>query len=177
MHPVRLSTLFLELPSAFNGSAAPPLHPGQEANGCFNDASTWTPSGAAGAAGPRRLKKWRGTPNASFQALSLLSGPFLPSPPPRPTFFVSRAYGMASSRYQLRLRRATRAELEVDVVGESACRRTLCRSLRGCQGQRGSWSPLLGASMVGDAGFCLLWVFSARRAERLANCVCNKPQR
>ena len=37
MHSVRLLTRFPALPSAFNGSAAPPRSSGRKAIGCFND--------------------------------------------------------------------------------------------------------------------------------------------
>jgi len=54
----RLLTRFPADIAVFTGSAAPPLTLGQEAVGCFNDASTWPPLGLTGAAGLRSHRKW-----------------------------------------------------------------------------------------------------------------------
>ena len=88
MNSVRLSTRFPALPSAFDGSAAPPRTPVCKTFGCFNDASTWTPSGLAGAAGLRSHSKWRYVSESSFDALSGADNRFLHLPPPMLAFLV-----------------------------------------------------------------------------------------
>ena len=88
VHSTRLSTRFPADIAAFTGSAAAPLTLVCKACGCFNDASTWSPFGRAGAAGMRSHKKWRYAPEPSFNALSELPRRFLQLPPPRLAFLV-----------------------------------------------------------------------------------------
>ena len=57
VHSARLSTLFPADIAVFTGSAAQPRTPVCKTFGCFNDASTWTPSGLAGAEGLRSHSK------------------------------------------------------------------------------------------------------------------------
>ena len=84
----RLSTLFPADIAVFTGSAAQPRTPVCKTFGCFNDASTWTPSGLAGAAGMRSYRKWRYVLESSFTPLSDADNRFLQLPPPRLAFLV-----------------------------------------------------------------------------------------
>ena len=88
MHSARLLTLFPADIAVFTGSAAQPRTPVCKTFGCFNDASTWTPSGLAGAAGMRSYRKWRYVLESSFTPLSDADNRFLQLPPPRLAFLV-----------------------------------------------------------------------------------------